>query len=80
MKSTAKLWAGAMADVTYLVTIDDGTHTHCDEFDTLEEAREDYEHTIKYYSQRDAPNLECVVLETAEDYEVIEEHHFEYET
>ena len=67
----------ALPDITYLVTIEDGAHSHSEEFDTLEEAREDYRDTIKYYSRRDAPKLEFVVLETSDNYVVLEEHHFE---
>ena len=51
----------------YLVSIDDGGHNYSTEFDTLEEARADYQETIEFYSQPDAPYLESVVLED-EDY------------
>ena len=66
-----------MANITYLVTTEDGAHSRSEEFDTFEAAREEYKDTIKYYSEPDAPKLEFVVLETADDYEIIYEHFFE---
>ena len=65
--------------MSYLVTIDDGIHTHSEEFDTLEEARIDFKATVEYYSTPGAPPQEFVCLES-DDYETIyDEHCFEYD-
>ena len=60
--------------MSFLVTIDDGVHTHSEEFETLEEARADFKETVEYYSKEDAPPQEYVVLES-DDFETIYDEH-----
>ena len=60
--------------MSYLVTIDDGEHSHSTEWDTLEEARVEFKETVEYYSTPDAPPQEFVVLES-DDFETIYDEH-----
>ena len=65
--------------MSFLVTIDDGVHSHSEEFETLEEAQADYKETLEYYSTPGAPPQESVVLES-DDFETIyEEHCFDFD-
>ena len=65
--------------MSFLVTIDDGIHSHSVEHDTLEAAQIDFKETVEYYSQEGAPPQEYVILES-DDFETIyDEWCFDYD-
>ena len=69
--------------MSYLVIIDDGEHSHSEEWDTLEEAQADFKETVEYYSKyktdESVPPQEYVTLESDDLETLYEEHVFDYD-